>query len=452
MYQKPPCPFPKGQSIAWQVYDADRLFWQALGAPLIDHDGGKFVLLQTVSDDVFGGQDANARNWKYGQFVEVNGRRFFLKYLSERQIQQDAHEQRPNYAAQEAAFWSYSPRLCRSYGYQTISRYRTDTVCGTPDARSEVYHAVLLEALPGIPAAQWIAQHYPDGAPPAVGLPLAHMLLQAIADYGAGASAPRHLDIRPHNIMIDGVDQPTLRLFDYDWCHTSTGVGHTLLLLRNHCIEGNDFYLIPLGDHAISCRCDLYQFALTVCYFFTGFHCRAKFPANAHDPKDMRNYGLPEAIRGRLAKQGLDGLANVLTRCLAPMDSPNGYADVCDALRDLERLTVRAQSPIIARMVWRFGDTITHTTQLPLLPFQPYPLIFGACIGRTAKKSRFLGQTLASVYGNPQSRSFHALIWDDTLCTSCTVPDGLLLRLALTPDGQPAQSIFTTCTISALDY
>lgn len=252
MRGKPPCPFGIGQSVAWEVTGQDTLFWKALGAELRPHDGRQFVLLWVTSEDVFGRSDANSRDWKYGQFVQAGSRSFFLKYISEQQVRMDQKENRPNYAEQEARFWTFSPRLCRSYGYQIISRYRTDLVCGEPDAMGEAYHAVLLERMAGVPAAEWIAKYYPQGAPPAVLLHLTHALLCAMADYGTGAHAPHHLDIRPHNIMLDGAERPMLRLFDYDWSHTGHGRGHTLLLLQDHRIEGNEGYLIPLGDNPIS--------------------------------------------------------------------------------------------------------------------------------------------------------------------------------------------------------
>lgn len=457
MRAKPPCPFPEGAPIAWEIQGEDMLFWRALGAPIRAHDGRQFVLLQTVSGDLFGGQDANARDWKYGQLVQAGPRRFFLKYLSERQIRMDREENRPNYAEQEAMFWSASPRLCRSYGCQIISRYRTDmVVSGEPDARGEAYHAVLLECLPGLPASEWFARYHPQGAPPAELLHLTHELLRAMADYGAGENAPRHLDIRPHNIMLDGAARPALRLFDYDWSHTGGGRGHTLLLLQNHCIEGNAGYRIPLGDNPISCRCDLYQFALTVCFFLTGRHCREDYPACAADPADGRNYGLPLELRDKLCACGLDGLARVLERCLLPLDSPQGYTDVRQALHDVHLLPgvpPARPRPLWVRVTCRAGGE-EFCEMLFLQPWQPYALTVGGTLCRTAKGSPYTGQTLASVYWDAQHEAFRALVWREELCAAYPAGDGLELRFALTMQGGPAgdHAPALTCTFTRQPY
>lgn len=438
--RKPPCPFSVGQPVAWEVAGRDALFWRALDSEIRPHDGRQYVLLRVVSGDVLGGEDGNARDWKYGQFVQAGNRRFFLKYISEKQIRMDHEENRPDYAEQEALFWTYSPRLCRSYGYQIISRYRTDAVLGQADARSEAYHAVLLECLPGMPASAWIETFYPAGAPPAVLLHLTQALLCAMADYGAGPAAPRHLDIRPHNIMLDGAERPALRLFDYDWSHTGQGRGHALLLLQNHCIEGNAGYLIPLGDNPIGCRCDLYQFALTVCFFLTGRHCREDYPACAADPADPRNYGLPGPIRERLHAAGMDGLAAVLERCLLPLDDPRGYADVRAAWQDVRRLTgapAGEPQPVWTRLEKRAGAMASREMHF-LLPWQTYPLTVGVTLCRTARESPYIGQTPASVYWNPEKQAFCPLIWQEALCAAYPVGDGLQLRFAMTPQGEPA--------------
>lgn len=455
MYRKPPCPYQVGQPIAWEVSGRDLLFWKALGAPLRQHDGRQFVLLQADSGDVFGADDGNARDWKYGQFVRAGSRRFFLKYISDKQIRMDLQENRPNYAEQEATFWAYSPRLCRTYGYQLISRYRTDAVCGEADAQSEVYHAVLLECMQGMPAPDWMGRYFPQGAPPEVLLDLTRALLCAMADYGAGANAPRHLDIRPHNIMLDGAVRPALRLFDYDWSHTGRGRGHTLRLLQNHCIEGNEGYLIPLGDNPISCRCDLYQFALTVCFFLTGQHCREQYPASAADPTDPHNYGLPAPLRQKLHGCGLHGLAEILERCLLPLDDAGGYADVRDVLRDVERLPgaqADSDQPVWVRRVSRTGGA--EVCELFFLrPWQTYPLTVGVTLCRTAKSS-LVGQTLASVCWDPQIQGFRALIWQQDLCAAYPVGEGLQLRFAITPQGERAadSADALTCTFFRQTY
>lgn len=458
MSRKPPCPFARGSQIAWQIEPPDLLFWNALGADVRSYDGQQFVLLEVVSDDLFAGADSNARDWKYGQYVQAQSRTFFLKYLSEKQIRADLAEGRPDYAAQEALFWSFSLRLCRSYGCQIISRHRTDAVLGEADAKSEVYHAVLLECLPGEPSPVWFETYCPGGPSPALGLHLTHALLRAIAAYGVGSNAPRHLDIRPHNIMLEGAELPNLRLFDYDWSHTGSGRGHTLRLLHHSCLEGNDAYRIPLGDAPISCRCDLYQFALTAYYFFTGVHCRIRFPADADDPADPRNYGLPEEFRALLERCGLAGLAAVLERCLRPLDSPDGYRDVAEALRDVERLPgvlPPKDGAALVEVRHCVDGGVLLTEQRTLRPWQPYPLTVGASLCRTGKRSPYLGQTLASVYWNPVARALRPLVWQDSLCSVRAAQDGSLhLHVSLTADGLPAPAGAAplTCTFTPLSF
>lgn len=458
MSRKPPCPFAPGSRIAWRIDPPDLLFWHALGADIRKYDGQQFVLLSVISGDVFSGADGNARDWKYGQRVRVRSREFFLKYLSEKQVHADLEEGRPDYAAQEALFWSFSPALCRSYGCQIISRHRTDAVLGEADAKSEVYHAVLLEALTGMPAPDWFAAYCPNGPSPALGLHLTHALLRSMAAYGVGTHAPRHLDIRPHNTMLEGADRPRLRLFDYDWSHTGQGRGHTLRLLRHSYIEGNDAYRIPLGDAPITCRCDLYQFALTAYYFFTGAHCRMRFPANADDPADPRNYGLPDEFRAALADHGLSGLAKVLDRCLCRLDDPAGYRDIVEALRDVERLPgvlpPPEHAPVLVEIRHCVSGHVLHTEHLSLLPWQPHPLTVGASLCRTAKDSPYVGQTPASVYWDPKSGTLHALIWQEALCSARTAPDGCLhLHFPLNADGLPApDAAALTCTFTPLSF